>query len=70
MKRHILLWLAGFGLLVGLNLVVEMVVLPGLGLDATPRNDIYFMSWWVIVGFWLVFGLLIVRRFKGPPATH
>jgi hypothetical protein len=60
MKRFVL-WGTGFVVLFGLNTLIEVVFLPLWGLDSTIENDIYFKSWWVIVGVWLLFGV----RFLG-----
>lgn len=62
-KKTLVLWGIGFVVLFAINLLVELVLLPLMGLDNTPRNDIYFQSWWVVVGFWLVFGNMILERF-------
>lgn len=66
--KRLLLWGAGFVFLFAVNAVVELLILPLIGLENTPRNDIYFQSWWVVVGFWLVFGNTILSAFdkKSP----
>lgn len=53
---RLLVWGAGFVFLFGANALAELVILPQLGLSDTPLNDAYFMSWWIVVGIWLVLG--------------
>lgn len=63
MKRFVL-WGIGFIILFLINVVVELIILPLLGLDNTEKNDIYFQSWWVVVGIWLLFGLKIIKYWQ------
>lgn len=65
MKRYVY-WLIGFISLLIFNLIVEAFVLPGLGLDNTERNDIYFQLWWVVVFLWLIFGLMFIDKYLLP----
>lgn len=60
LKKY-LFWGLGFVILFLLDLVVEFYLLPLWGLDNTPRNDIYFIVWWIIVLLWLVFGLKLLK---------
>lgn len=53
-------WCAGFVVLFSINLLVELVVFPHWGLENTQDNDVYFMSWWIVVGLWFVFGYVIL----------
>ena len=73
MKR-LVLWGAGFIVLFLINALVELALLPLWGLDNTDKNDIYFISWWIVVGMWLVFGNEILkaldRRDKTAEAGH
>jgi quinol-cytochrome oxidoreductase complex cytochrome b subunit len=54
-------WIIGFIVLFMINLVVELYLLPLWGLDNTPKNDIYFKCWWIVVGVWFLFGMQLVR---------
>lgn len=56
-------WMLGFALLFLIELLLESVLFPFLGLEQTPRNDIYFQVWWVVVILWLLFGRIIVSTF-------
>ena len=64
MKR-LLLWAGGFAVLFGINVLVELVFLPLLGLDNSVKNDVYFQTWWIVVAIWLFFGNEILKRFEG-----
>ncbi|MDB9779917.1 hypothetical protein OAB54_06720, partial [Flavobacteriaceae bacterium] len=55
-KRIILKWGIGFAVLFLFNVFVEVIILPFIDLDNSPRNDIYFQVWWLCVVLWLVFG--------------
>ena len=63
--RRLVLWVAGFVVLLAVNAVVELFLLPYWGLDNSPRNDIYFRGWWAIVAAWLLFGNLILIKIEG-----
>lgn len=63
MRRYIQ-WGLGFVGLFLINVLVEAVLLPYWKLDNTPRNDIYFQSWWVVVGLWAIFGLSVLTYFE------
>lgn len=63
--NRVFFWISGFAILFLINLVVEFVILPNMGFDASPRNDIYFQLWWVGVVGWFLFGypaLLVFSR--------
>ncbi len=60
-RKRLIIWGGGFLVLLLINLLVEAVLLPYFGLDNTDKNDIYFQSWWVLVGTWLLFGLLFLK---------
>ncbi len=62
MRRYIQ-WVLGFVLLFIINVLVEALLLPYWNLDNTSRNDIYFQSWWVLVGLWAIFGLRVLTYF-------
>ncbi|MBT8448294.1 MAG: hypothetical protein KJO69_01305 [Gammaproteobacteria bacterium] len=55
-------WFSGFVVLFVFNVIVEAFVLPAIGLDNTPKNDIYFQIWWLVVITWLFFGLPIINK--------
>ncbi|MEN8116563.1 MAG: hypothetical protein ABFS16_06260 [Bacteroidota bacterium] len=59
-KRNII-WGLGFVLLILVNIIVERFLLPYWGLDNTDKNDIYFKSWWIVVGLWLLFGRMLLK---------
>ena len=61
MKRYVL-WGAGFAALFAGNALVELVVLPALDLENTPKNDGYFLTWWFGVGLWGVWGNAVLQR--------
>ena len=67
MKRNII-WGLGFVVLFLINAIVELILLPLWGLDNTPKNDIYFKGWWVIVVIWLLFGRIFLK-FVGKSHT-
>jgi quinol-cytochrome oxidoreductase complex cytochrome b subunit len=60
-KKRLIIWLSGFIVLLLIDLLVEFLLLPLIGLDHTPKNDIYFQCWWIVVGIWFVFGLIFLR---------
>jgi len=60
-KKRLIIWGIGFVVLALIDFIVEFFLLPLWGLDNTPKNDIYFQSWWVVVGIWLLFGLKFIR---------
>ncbi|HMK26427.1 MAG TPA: hypothetical protein VK483_10380 [Chitinophagaceae bacterium] len=60
-KRRLIIWGIGFVVLAFIDFIVEFFLLPLWGLDNTPKNDIYFQSWWVVVGLWLLFGLKFLK---------
>lgn len=60
--QRTVLWLAGFALLFAVNALVELLILPQLGFEDTPDNDVYFQSWWVLLGLWFVFGNSILTK--------
>ncbi|MDP8204578.1 MAG: hypothetical protein P9L95_08625 [Candidatus Tenebribacter mawsonii] len=60
-KKRLLIWLSGFIVLVLIDLLVEFLLLPLIGLDNTTKNDIYFQIWWIVVGIWLIFGLIFLK---------
>ncbi|NRB51674.1 MAG: hypothetical protein HRU41_28635 [Saprospiraceae bacterium] len=70
--RRYMYWILGFVLLLLVNVLVEAVLLPYWNLDNTPKNDIYFQSWWLLVGLWAILGLrwlaYLERKFH-PPIT-
>jgi hypothetical protein len=49
-------WVFGFFGLVMFDLFVEYMVFPRIGLDNTPRNDWFFIAWWMTVWLWFFFG--------------
>lgn len=63
MKR-LIFWGLGFVILFLINLVVEAFLLPLWGLEDTDRNDIYFKSWWIVVGCWLLFGITFLKYWE------
>ena len=63
-KKRMLFWFLGFVFLFLSNVLVESLILPNWGLENTPRNDIYFQTWWLLVGVWLVFGNIIISAFQ------
>ena len=63
MKRFVL-WVGGFIALFLIDLLVESIFLPLWGLDNTEKNDIYFQSWWIVVGLWLLFGMKLLKFLK------
>ena len=71
--RQFVIWCAGFVALFAFNLLVEAFLLPALNLENTPRNDLYFIGWWVAVGLWLGLGNELIRlcrsKFSTPQAT-
>jgi hypothetical protein len=58
--RQLIFWLAGFAILFLFNLFVEYFVLTWLDLHNTTANDPYFISWWLLVLVWLIFGWKMV----------
>ncbi len=73
--QRTVLWLAGFALLFAVNALVELLILPQLGIENTPENDVYFKSWWVLLGLWFVFGNSILttidtERTNRESASH
>lgn len=54
-------WAAGFLLLFIINVLVEAFVLPAFNLDNTPKNDIYFKIWWIVVILWLLTGRIVTK---------
>ena len=62
-KKRLALWGGGFIVLFAINFFVELVLLPLWGLDNTSKNDIYFQSWWGVVGVWFVFGNMILEAY-------
>jgi hypothetical protein len=70
MKRKIIIWIIGFAVLLIIDLLVERLLLPAIGLDKTEKNDLYFKLWWVLVAIWLIFGLPVlgyIERHKKKP---
>ncbi len=49
-------WVFGFFVLLLFDLFVEYMVFPRIGLDNTPRNDWFFIAWWITVWLWFFFG--------------
>ena len=49
-------WVFGFFALLLFDLFVEFLVFPRIGLDNTPRNDWFFIGWWIMVWLWFFFG--------------
>ncbi len=49
-------WNFGFLTLLLFDLFVEYAVFPRIGLDNTPRNDWFFIGWWIMVWLWFFFG--------------
>ena len=47
-----------------INVLIEVLVLPKWGLNNTAKNDIYFRSWWFVVGIWFLFGNWILAAFE------
>ena len=64
-KKNLAIWGLGFIFLCVINILVELVLLPLTGLDNSSKNDIYFQSWWVVVGGWFVFGNMILKALTG-----
>lgn len=62
--KRFLFWCAGFIVLFSINVLVELIVLPHWGLEKTQENDVYFISWWIAVGFWFVFGYMILAALE------
>lgn len=62
--RKYIHWILGFVVLLFINVLVEAVLLPYWNLDNTPKNDIYFQSWWVFVGLWAILGLRLLSYFE------
>ena len=60
-RKRILFWGVGFLILFLINILVELIILPNFGLDNTDNNDIYFQSWWLVVGLWMLFGLKFIK---------
>ena len=60
-KKRLIFWGVGFIVLFLINALVESLLLPLLGLDNTPKNDIYFQMWWIVVGIWLLFGIKFLK---------
>lgn len=56
------LWILGFYGLFGLNMVVEIFILPRFGWDNTPKNDWYFQLWWVLILLWTFLGRRFIQR--------
>ena len=63
------LTLSGFALLFAVNALVELLILPQLGFENTPDNDVYFQSWWVLLGLWFVFGNSILTKIDTERAS-
>ena len=61
--KHLIIWIAGFVMLIVVNFIVEFVLLPIWGLDNTPKNDIYFKLWWVAIGIWFLYGIKVWKSF-------
>lgn len=59
--KRLIKWGSGFLVLFLINVLIEAVFLPLLDLDNTDKNDIYFQIWWIVVGIWLLFGLLFLK---------
>ena len=49
-------WVFGFFALLLFDLFIEFLVFPRIGLDDTPRNDWFFIGWWIMVWLWFFFG--------------
>ncbi|MBX2877859.1 MAG: hypothetical protein KTR30_37410 [Saprospiraceae bacterium] len=62
--RRFMHWILGFVLLFLINVLMEAVLLPYWNLDNTPKNDIYFQSWWVLVGLWAIFGQRVLTYYE------
>lgn len=60
-RKRLLIWISGFAILFVFNVIVEFFILPAWNLDNTPRNDIYFQSWWGVVAIWLFFGIPFLK---------
>ena len=63
--KRMALWVLGFVLLALINLLAETVLLPLWGLNNTSKNDVYFITWWIVVGAWFLFGNTILAAFDG-----
>ena len=66
MKR-LMYWALGFVILFFNNMIVEVFLLPFWGLDGTDKNDIYFKTWWIVVGCWLLFGITLLKFLEKKP---
>ena len=62
-KKNVFVWIAGLVTLFLINILIEALALPAMGLDNTPKNDIYFMSWWAVTGLWFFFGLILLNHY-------
>lgn len=60
-RKKIIIWGIGFVILAFIDFIVEFFLLPLWDLDNTPRNDIYFQCWWVVVGLWFLYGLIFLK---------
>ncbi|MFY0652142.1 MAG: hypothetical protein JXQ96_08925 [Cyclobacteriaceae bacterium] len=63
--KKVFFWILGFVILFLINVFVEAILLPYWDLDNTDKNDIYFQSWWVVVGIWLLFGRKFLDLMNG-----
>ncbi len=63
-KKRIIFWLIGFVILFLIDVLVEALLLPYLGLDHSEKNDIYFKLWWVVVGIWLLIGIKFLKHIE------
>jgi hypothetical protein len=45
------------------DLFMEAVVFEVLGWNGTTKNDWFFILWWIVLFFWLLYGLRKIFRF-------
>ena len=55
--KRVVIWGLGFVVLLLFDLFVEYVIFTALDFHNTPKNDIFFLIWWIVVGLWFLFGL-------------
>ena len=59
-RTRMLIWLFGFLVLFLVDVFVEGFVLPRLGMENTPQNDLFFQTWWLLVGLWFMGGNAVI----------
>jgi hypothetical protein len=45
------------------DLFMEAVVFEVLGWNGTTKNNWFFILWWIVLFFWLLYGLRKIFRF-------